>query len=51
MTSYWLSCKLYTVRVDVDDKMVIRQAAPIVKRFVGQPLADLVRWQRDTRSA
>lgn len=48
MTAYWVSCKLYTVRVDVDEAQIIRQAAPIGREFVGQPLSNLLRWKRGT---
>jgi len=32
--------------VETDEKGRIVWAAPIVRRFVGQPLANLVRWAR-----
>lgn len=48
MNSYWVSCRDFTVRVDVDDAGVIRQAAPIVRKFIGQPLSNLLTWKRNT---
>lgn len=42
--SYWLSCKKFTVWVAVDDDEKIIKAAPVVKKFVGQPLANLEKW-------
>jgi len=44
MKSVWVSSTKWTVRVGVDDAEVIREAAPIVGTFVGQPLENLVRW-------
>lgn len=40
---YWLSCSKMTVRVDVRDGVII-DAAPVVRKFVGQPLENLTRW-------
>ena len=34
-----------TVRVDVERGIIVR-AAPIVRRFIGQPLVNLERWMR-----
>ena len=33
-----------TFAVDVDDDDVIRDTAPVVGKFVGQPLSNLLRW-------
>ena len=44
MKGYWLSSKRMTVGVEVDDAGIIRQAAPIVRKFIGQPVENLVRW-------
>lgn len=41
---YWLSCARFTVQVVTDDRGVITWAAPVVRRFVGQPLVNLLRW-------
>ena len=41
---YWISCAKFTVRVACDERDMIIEAAPIVRRFVGQPLANLLRW-------
>jgi hypothetical protein len=42
--SYWVSCERFTVRVSCDGDGVIVEAAPLVRRFVGQHLASLTRW-------
>lgn len=46
LTTYRLSSKRMTVAVDVDEQSIIREAAPVVRRFLGQPLAHLVRWMQ-----
>lgn len=40
---YWLSCSRFTVQVDARDGRIVT-AAPIVRKFKGQPVANLVRW-------
>jgi hypothetical protein len=44
MRAYWVSCAKFTVRVAADEDGVITEAAPIVRRFIGQPLGNLTRW-------
>lgn len=39
-----LSNKRMTVRVETDAANNIRAAAPVVRKFVGQPLDNLVQW-------
>jgi hypothetical protein len=34
------------VRIGVDEARVIRWAAPLVRKFIGQPLANLERWAK-----
>lgn len=41
---YWISCERFTVRVVCDGDGVIVEAAPVVRRFLGQHLARLTRW-------
>ena len=43
--AYWISCKDFTVRVMVDamTKRIV-EAAPIVRKFHGQPLDNLLKW-------
>jgi hypothetical protein len=41
---WWVSCAEFTVRVVTDEQDVITEAAPIVRRFVGQPFENLKRW-------
>lgn len=40
---HWISCSKLTVRVLTRDGIII-SAAPIVAKFKGQPLANLLRW-------
>lgn len=44
MSAYWLSCRHFTVLVTVGPDGRIHSAAPIVRRFVGQPFGNLTRW-------
>jgi len=45
-TSYYVSCRIFTCRVDVNDRGIIVDGAPIVARFRGQPFDNLRRWIR-----
>lgn len=40
---WWLSTEKMTVRVLTKDSIII-EAAPIVKKFLGQPLENLIHW-------
>lgn len=40
----WVSCTKFTVLVVEDDTGKIVEAAPIVVRFVGQPIENLLTW-------
>ena len=42
--SYWFSNRRMTVSVDVDADKIITDAAPIARKFVGQPLRNLAIW-------
>lgn len=43
----WVSSRLMTVKVVVDDDTdIIVEAAPIVRKFVGQPFSNLARWMK-----
>lgn len=42
--SLWISCDGFTCIVDVDGKDIIIAAAPIVGKFKGQPLNNLLKW-------
>ena len=44
MPSYWLSTHRMTVSVDTDDRKVITDAPPIVHKFIGQSLSNLIAW-------
>ena len=41
---WWVSNKRMTVGVVTTDELVIKHAAPIVRKFTGQYLGDLLRW-------
>jgi hypothetical protein len=41
---HWVSCSKFTVQVNTDANDKIIWAAPIVRKFVGQPLANLLSW-------
>ena len=45
MKHVWLSSKKMTVLVDVQDGL-ITEAAPVTRKFIGQPLQNLIRWMR-----
>lgn len=45
MKHMWLSSKRMTVLADVQDGLVVK-AAPVVRKFIGQPLVNLVRWMK-----
>lgn len=42
---WWLSNKKMTVKV-VTQNLIIIDAAPIVRCFIGQPLQNLIRWMK-----
>jgi hypothetical protein len=46
MKSYRLTCDAFVARVQVDDSDVIRWAAPVVRKFLGQPLDQLKTWMK-----
>ena len=41
---YRVSCTLFTAQVDVNRSGIIVEAAPILKRFVGQHFNALLKW-------
>ena len=47
MTRHWISCTRFTVLVHTDKAGVITYAAPIVRKFQGQPLSNLLSWAED----
>jgi hypothetical protein len=47
---HWVSCRLFTVQADTDENGLIRYAAPIVRRFIGQPIEALLRWAQAHRN-
>ena len=42
-TTWWLSNRRMTVKVVVRDLKIV-DAAPIVRKFIGQPFSNLVNW-------
>lgn len=42
--SHQISCKKFTCAVDIDSDGTIKDAAPIIKKFVGQNIRDLLLW-------
>jgi hypothetical protein len=45
MKWYWLSSNKMTISADVE-KGVIIETAPVARKFVGQPIQNLIRWMR-----
>lgn len=44
---WWLSCHRMTVKVEtVDGRVVAAKSAPIVSKFNGQPIANVIRWMK-----
>lgn len=41
---WWVSSSKMTVGVTTTDELIIKETAPIVQKFVGQYLGDLLRW-------
>jgi len=46
MRSFWLSSRKMTMGVDTDDKGIIINSAPIVRKFKGQHIKNLVKWMK-----
>ena len=44
MGGVWLSCDKFTVSVEVDEHGIITEAAPIVRKFIGQDIKTLGKW-------
>lgn len=43
VSKYWLSCRKFTVQVNVRRGIVV-WTAPVCSRFVGQPLSHIQQW-------
>lgn len=43
MTEYWVSAPQATCQVNVDDGRIV-MTAPVWRKFIGQPFANLRRW-------
>jgi len=46
MTWWWLSSEKMTVGVGIDEREIVREGPPIVRRFIGQPSRNLGAWMR-----
>ena len=46
MPGWYVTCPKFTVLVETDKKAIITQAAPIVRKFMGQHFNRLVEWAR-----
>lgn len=46
MKQLWISCPKFTVQVDVGDDNRVVEAAPVVRRFIGQNIDNLLYWLR-----
>jgi hypothetical protein len=46
LSHYYMSCKKFTVLVSVDSNLKIVDAAPIVRKFKGQPVRNLWNWMK-----
>jgi hypothetical protein len=44
MRWWWLSTERMSVSVAIDEDDVIVDAPPIVRKFIGQPITNLMRW-------
>lgn len=44
VTTWWLSNHKMTVMIKTNQNRQIIEAAPIVKKFIGQPLSNLAYW-------
>lgn len=42
--SFWLSSLEMTVFVVINERDIVIETAPITRRFIGQPLKNLVKW-------
>lgn len=42
--NWWVSCNKFTCYVGTDKSLKIIKAAPIVRKFTGQPLGNLIKW-------
>jgi hypothetical protein len=42
--SYYVSCRIFTIRVDVNEDEVIVFTADIAHKFFGQPFENLKKW-------
>jgi hypothetical protein len=46
MRTWWLSSTKMTILVVTDKDLVIVDAAPVVRKFIGQPAKNLADWMR-----
>jgi len=46
--TYWIVTSRWTARVTVNDRGVITAAAPLVRKFRGQPFSNLLGWAKQS---
>ena len=42
--THWVVTQKWTVRVVISERRIITEAAPLVRRFIGQPFSNLIHW-------
>ena len=42
----WISCLAFTVKVEIDEHGYVTDGAPIIRKFTGQTLDNLLRFAR-----
>ena len=43
---YWLSTNKMTCAVRVDERYIVVSAPPIARKFVGQPVKNIITWMQ-----
>ncbi len=43
---FYLSSRIFTVQVNVNEGGTIVWTAPVARKFIGQPFSNLIRWSR-----
>ncbi len=46
MSRWWLSTTRMTVLVECDEQDIITATPPIVRKFIGQPIDNLIAWMK-----
>ena len=45
MNKHWMSCYKFTIKVSTVNGIIV-ETAPIARKFIGQPFANLERWMK-----